>query len=117
MNLKQALQKLWECERGFVVSNELVFMSAILVVGLIVGLATVRDQVVQEFGDTSIGIGALNKSFSFAGVVAPNFAPVGSSPGSAFDDKSDFCDVFGFDIPNSEPACIGVHVAVHPPVF
>ena len=117
MNLKQALQKLWECERGFVVSNELVFMSAILVVGLIVGLATVRDQVVQEFGDTSIGIGALNQSFSLAGVVAPNFAPVGSSPGSAFDDSADFCEVFGFDPTNASPACININVAVHPPVF
>ena len=113
MNLKQTLKKLWECERGFVVSSELVFMSAILVLGLVVGLATVRDQVVQEFGDTSIGVGAMNQSYSFAGVVSP----VGSSPGSAFDDSVDFCEVFGFDPVNASPACINLNVAVHPPVF
>ena len=117
MNLKNVAIKLWQCERGFVVSNELVFMSAILVMGLVVGLATVRDQVVQEFGDASVGIGALNQSFSFAGVVAPDFAPVGSSPGSEFDDSVDFCDVFGLDPFNAAPACINVSVVVHPPVF
>ena len=113
MNLKNVAIKLWQCDRGFVVTNELVFMSAILVMGLVVGLATVRDQVVQEFGDASVGIGALNQSFSFAGVENS----VGSSPGSVFGDKSDFCDVFGFDIPNSEPACININESVHPPVF
>jgi hypothetical protein len=113
MNLKRVLKKLWQCERGFVVSNELVFLSAIIVIGLIVGMATVRDQVVQEFGDVSVGVGALNQSFSYAGVVAP----VGSSPGSQFDDSADFCDVFGFDPINAPPACINIQVAVHPPVF
>ena len=57
MNFVNVLKKLWQCERGFVVSNELVFMSAIIVLGLIVGLTTVRDQVVQEFGDVSVGVG------------------------------------------------------------
>jgi hypothetical protein len=113
MNLKQVLKKLWHCEQGFVVSNELVLMSAIVVIGLIVGMATVRDQVVQEFGDTSVSVGAMNQSFSFAGVVSP----VGSSPGSAFDDSADFCEVFGFDPVNASPACININEAVHPPVF
>jgi hypothetical protein len=123
MNLKNVLKQLWKCDRGFVVSNELVLMTTIIVFGMIVGLATVRDQVVQEFGDVSVGIGALNQSYSFAGVPdldpnnPPAYPPVGSSPGSSFDDKSDFCDVFGFDIPNSEPACINITEAAHPPVF
>ena len=121
MNLKNVLKKLLQCERGFVVSNELVLIATIVVVGLIVGMATIRDQVVQEFGDTSVGIGALNQSYSFAGVIAPDFLPdfpsVGSSPGSEYGDQSDFCDNFGFDPTNAPTACINIHVAVHPPVF
>ena len=120
MNLKNVVKKLWQCELGFVVSNELVLMSAIIVIGLIVGMVAVRDQVVQEFGDASVGIGALNQSFSFAGVVGRDIAPdllsVGFSPGSEFDDLLDFCDVFGRDIPNAAPACINLSVAAHPPV-
>ena len=112
MNLKNVLKKLWQCERGFVVSSELVFMSAILVIGLIVGMTTIRTQVIQEFGDTSVGIGALNQSFSFPGVVAS----VGSSPGSDYDDKSDFCDFRGFDPAGGSTACINIHAAIHPPV-
>jgi len=120
MNLKNVLNKLWQCERGFVVSNELVLIATIVVVGLIVGMATIRDQVVQEFGDTSVGIGALNQSYSFAGVVAPDFLPdfpsVGSSPGSEYNDSFDFCEIFGIDPINAAPACIDIHVAIHPPV-
>jgi len=45
------LTKFWNDEAGFVVSSELrVNSGTILVLGVVVGLATVRDQVVQELG-------------------------------------------------------------------
>ena len=43
---------LWNDEAGFIVSSELILISALVVLGLLVGLATIRDQVVQELGDT-----------------------------------------------------------------
>ena len=47
-----------------------------------------------------------------AGVVAPDFLPdfpsVGSSPGSEYDDQSEFCDLNGFDPAGGSTACIDV---------
>ncbi|MFO0902752.1 MAG: hypothetical protein U0939_07115 [Pirellulales bacterium] len=58
------LQRLWRDERAFVVSSELILISTIAVIGLIVGLATYRDALVQELGDTGAAIGAVNQSYS-----------------------------------------------------
>jgi len=51
MNKREALNmltSLWRDDRGFVVSTEMIFLAAILVIGLIVGMAAYRDAVFQE---------------------------------------------------------------------
>jgi len=55
---------LWRDQRGFVMSAELVLYATIAVIGLIVGLATYREAVVQELGDTAAAVGALNQSYA-----------------------------------------------------
>ena len=40
-------RKLWKDEAGFIVSAELVLVATMLVIGMIVGLTVVRNQVVQ----------------------------------------------------------------------
>ena len=50
------VKTLWRDRRGFVATTDLLLMTTILVLGMIVGLATVRDQVVQEFGDLATAI-------------------------------------------------------------
>ena len=71
MNL---LRQLWNDERGFVSSTELILISTIAVIGLIVGLAVYRDSIVQELGDAGAAVGQLNQSYSLS-VAANNADP------------------------------------------
>src|SRR3954470_17925940 len=105
MNL---VRRLCRDQRGMVVSTELVLIAVLLVLGLIVGYATLRDQIVQEFGDTAAAVGALNQSYSFASVTVGGFTVAGSQ----FIDQSDFCDTG--DVPGAEPECISVQQPATP---
>lgn len=58
------LKKIWNDERGFVNSAELVLLATITVIGLIVGLIAFRDSVTQELGDTASAVGELNQSYA-----------------------------------------------------
>ena len=55
--LASTIRKIWNDEGGFVVSADLILISTILVIGVLVGLVTLRDQVVQEFGDLATAVG------------------------------------------------------------
>jgi len=100
-----SLKTLWQDQRGVVTSGELVLMSTILLIGMIVGLTTLRDQVVQEFGDAALSVGALDQTYSFAGTMFDGNQVAGSD----FTDFTDFCD--GTDPGGAEPACISVQQA------
>ena len=100
----KVLHLLWADEAGFVVSTELVLIATTLVIGMIVGLVTVRDQVVQELGDLALAIGNINQSYVYEGVTGHTSATAGSD----FLDDQDFCEIDGVDPPNAEPACIVV---------
>lgn len=54
----------WNDERGFVNSAELILIATLAVIGLIVGLATMRDAVTQEMADTGAAVGEVNQSYS-----------------------------------------------------
>jgi Flp pilus assembly pilin Flp len=97
------LRRLWNDQRGFVISTELVLIAVLLVIGLIAGLTTLRDQVVQELGDLAAAIGAINQSYSFSGVTGHS----ASTAGSVFADLADFCDTGA--VPAGEPECLNVH--------
>lgn len=99
------LTKFWNDEAGFVVSSELVLIGTILVLGVVVGLATVRDQVVQELGDLALAISNINQSYSFSGVTGHT----SSTAGSVFVDLTDFCDTTT-DTSGVEPECISVQI-------
>ena len=60
------LSRLWDDDRAVVVSMELILIATIVVIGLIVGLATYRDSIVNELGDAGIAISALNQSYFMA---------------------------------------------------
>jgi len=57
-----------QSEDGFLLSSESLLLGTIAVLGLLVGITSVRDSVVQELGDFAQAIGLLNQSYSFAGV-------------------------------------------------
>jgi hypothetical protein len=61
-------RKLWAEEAGFIISAELVLVATIVVIGMIVGLVVVRNQVVEELVDVGQAIGSLSQSYAYAGV-------------------------------------------------
>lgn len=83
-----AFRQLWLDEAGFIVSSELVLIATIVVIGLIAGLAAVRDAVVGELADVGAAVGEVNQSFSFGAITGH----CSSTSGSIFSDEGDFCE-------------------------
>ena len=104
--LKQCFSRLWRVESGLIVSTELLLMGTILTIGSIVGLTSIRDQLVQELADTSESLGQLNMSYSYAPLNSPN----GRVAGSRYNDRRDFCQATLSD--DSPPLLSSVRVGV-----
>jgi len=100
----KVLTQLWRDDLGFIISAELVLIATILVIGMIVGLASLRDQVVQELGDVGAAFSQLVQSYSFSGITGHT----SSTAGSAFLDYSDVCDENLGDEAGNAPLCISV---------
>ena len=83
------LNRLWNDEGGAIISAELVLVATILVIGMIVGLKSVRDAVVTELADVGQAISQINQSYEYWGV-SGHFA---RTFGSSFQDNFDFCDL------------------------
>ena len=103
------LAKLWNAEEGFVVSSELVLIATMLVIGMLAGLDTIRDQVVQELADVGDAFSEINQSYSFSGVTAHS----ASTAGSGFNDLSDYCEQNGLGLngdqsTTAEPQCVEI---------
>ena len=103
------LRRLWNDEAGFVVSSELVLVATLLVIGLIVGLTSLRNQVVQELADTGAAIGMFAQGYEWYGT---SKASVANTDAAGWDDLIDFCQTSpnGADTAGSEPADISVRV-------
>jgi Flp pilus assembly pilin Flp len=82
------LRKLWNDEAGAIVSAEIVLVATILVIGMIVGLKSVRDAVVTELADVAQAIANISQSYSYSGVDGH----AAGTTGSFFVDAQDFCD-------------------------
>jgi hypothetical protein len=93
------LRKFMNDEAGFIICAELVLCFTIIFCGCAVGLAVVRDALVQELGDVTESIGALDQSYNFRSVTAELEAGGGanhaSCAGSGFNDEEDDCDCKG----------------------
>uniref|UniRef100_A0A7C4LIR7 Branched-chain amino acid aminotransferase n=1 Tax=Schlesneria paludicola TaxID=360056 RepID=A0A7C4LIR7_9PLAN len=86
--MKKFALRLWRDEAGFVVSTELVLVATIVVIGLITGLTTIRDQVSTELADVADAISEVDQSYSFGAITAH----ASSTSGTLFDDATDFCE-------------------------
>jgi hypothetical protein len=75
-------------EDGFLLSSEALLIGTIAVLGLLVGLVSVRDAVVQELGDFSQAIGLLQQDYSYTGVQDTS----GTTQGGLFSDTLDNSD-------------------------
>jgi Flp pilus assembly pilin Flp len=108
------LRKLWKDEAGFIVSAELVLVATMLVIGMIVGLTVVRNQVVQELGDLGAALGMISQGYEYTGVSkADATTTFAVTDGSGWDDLIDECQTelggaAGADISGGEPSEISV---------
>ena len=104
------LNALWRDEAGVMNSAELILISTLLIIGSIVGLATFRDQVVQEFGDLGLAVGNINQSYSYDDVeveiTIDGTDYTFTAAGSNYADLADFCEEA--PVAGQPPACISV---------
>ncbi len=76
-------------ESGFLLSSEAVILGTLFVIGLVVGLAEVRNATVQELADFSQAIAWLSQDYQFTSVDSSNVAGDISTSGSQYDDSED----------------------------
>ena len=63
----KTMLRLWNEETGAILSAEVMLVASVLVIGVIAGLASVRDSVTTELADLAQALGNINQSFSFSG--------------------------------------------------
>jgi Flp pilus assembly pilin Flp len=102
-------------DRGFLASSELILIATIVVIGLITGLVTVRDQVIQELADVADAVSEFDQSYSWSQITTT----VGSVAGSVFVDAADFCEQAGNVSdqgtgPQGAPVCINMLAGAAP---
>lgn len=68
------LTRCWRDESGSLQSTEYILMMVMLGIGVIVGLVTVRDQLVQELADAGVALEHVDQSF-FIAVPGAGFDP------------------------------------------
>ena len=96
-----------ERRTGFVISSELILIATVLVIGLLVGMVTLRDQVTQELADVADAISELSQSYIYNSITGHHDARVS---GSFFNDTTDSCDNDNNDntAADTEPQCIDI---------
>ena len=88
------MRKLLNDEAGFIVSAELVLVLTVGVLGMVVGLASMRDSLLGELNDLSAAFGALDQTYSYraVGKAAGTTKGHGQHWGSGYSDTTDDCD-------------------------
>lgn len=90
------MRKLFNDEAGFIVSAELILVLTIAVLGMVVGLASLRDSLSAELNDIGSAFGALDQGYNLPGLIKANTGGTvthhGRVTGSAFIDLDDLCD-------------------------
>src|SRR5262249_12360988 len=65
--MRQMMRKLWSDDCGALIAMEFLFVATILVIGIIVGLANVRDAINTELSELANAILALSQGFTISG--------------------------------------------------
>lgn len=86
--MRTLVSRLWNEQEGAIVSAEILLVATILVIGVIVGLKSVRDSVVTELADVAQALANVDQTYSYSGV----YGHGAFSGGGHFFDRADFCD-------------------------
>jgi len=82
------IKRLWTDETAAIISADIIMVATTLVIGVMVGLKSVRDAVVTELADVAQAVANHDQSYSFSGVSGH----LAASSGGFFLDSTDFCD-------------------------
>jgi len=120
-SVMRQLCALWNDERGFILSAELVLIATLCVIGLITGLTLVRDSVAGEFGDIAAAMRSLDQSYSYSGFRAYKTNRCGGckayTAGSCFNQKGEQCEADIVSFGTCTPTVVApVVTPVCPPV-
>ena len=80
--------RLWREETGAIVSAEIMLVTSILVLGMITGLAALRDSVISELADVAQALANVDQSVYYSGTAGHH----SFTGGLCFNDLPDFCD-------------------------
>ena len=75
------LRRLWRDQRGSTLLAANLLLYSVLVLGVIVGLVTLRDQLVQEFGDLAVALESLDQLFHVDGAGFTDSSPLNDPAG------------------------------------
>jgi outer membrane lipoprotein-sorting protein len=76
--MRQWMIHLWMDDRGAILSIEFLLFASVLVIGLVVGLAALRNAIVTEFQELGNAILSINNSFSVGGLSGAGASVQGS---------------------------------------
>jgi Flp pilus assembly pilin Flp len=65
--MRKLMLKLWHDDHGALLATEWVFVSTIMVIGLVAGLKSVQQAVSTELEDFSNAIGSLSQAYAYSG--------------------------------------------------
>jgi Flp pilus assembly pilin Flp len=65
--VKESLFKLWQDDGGAIIAAEYLFIATILIIGIIIGLASIRDALNTEFAELSNAFLALSQGYVLSG--------------------------------------------------
>jgi hypothetical protein len=91
-------KKLWADDSGSILSLEIILVATVLLLGVLTGLASLRDAIITELADIGGAISDLDQSFIIRGPVAASSATVDT----VFNDRRDFGDIAGEPIAVNE---------------
>jgi len=66
--MRHLLSNLWNDDCGALIAAEFLFVATILVIGIIVGLVSVRNAIVHELAELANAVLALSQGYSFGGL-------------------------------------------------
>lgn len=90
--MENSLKKFWNDENGFIISAELITVATLLVLGLLVGLASLQESLLSEYQDLGFAFSSMNQSYflhGFQGSRAGRCGITSRTFGSSFFDRND----------------------------
>ena len=107
----RTISRLWNEETGAIVSAEIMLIASILVIGMIVGLKSLRDSVVTELADVAQALSNVDQSYSYSGTAGHH----AFTAGGFFSDLPDFCDLADPTGAIQSSKCVAIcTAALHP---